>query len=111
MRGIKTCGADRREATPAWAAVGNTRREMALFSRTSVSVARRDEPGVEAMSAAAKTSPAHKLRNEVRDSQTGLVLGWVDGDRALQEALTRHGFRLRPAVRRRQRLSDVVAAR
>ncbi|MGD0110976.1 MAG: hypothetical protein ABSD48_03870 [Armatimonadota bacterium] len=63
------------------------------------------------MRTAAKASPAQKLRNEVRDPQTGLVWDWVNGDSALQEVLTRHGFRLKPGVRRRQRPSDVVIAR
>jgi len=63
------------------------------------------------MSAAPKASPASKLRNEVRDPRTGVVLGWVNGDSALQEALTRHGFRLKLGVRRRQKISDLIVAR
>jgi hypothetical protein len=63
------------------------------------------------MSTAAQASSAHKLRNEVRDPKTGLVWGWVNGDRALQQALTRHGFRLQPRVRLQQPLRGIVTAR
>jgi hypothetical protein len=63
------------------------------------------------MSRALQASPvSSKLNHEVRDPRTGLVLGWVNGDKALQQALTRRGFRLRKGVRRQQRTSEIAVA-
>jgi hypothetical protein len=64
------------------------------------------------MSLAPKSSPvrAKSLRHEVRDPGTGQVVGWINGDRALQQALTRRGFRLVADARGTRRSSGVLFA-
>jgi hypothetical protein len=62
------------------------------------------------MSLAPKLPPvrARSLENEVRDVRTGQVLGWINGDRALRQALTRRGFRLVAGTQRGTRRSSGV---
>ncbi len=64
------------------------------------------------MGLAQKSPPviAKSLDNEVRDAKTGQVLGWVNGDRALRQALTRRGFRLATGARGTRRSSGVLFA-
>jgi hypothetical protein len=65
------------------------------------------------MSQAPKEPPVgnrSSLQHEIRDPRTGQVLGWINGDRALQQALTRRGFRLVTGVRGTRRRNGVLSA-